>query len=118
MSLVQSIQYELSNSVRHSSTSTREDASQQSRPPSIAVQNAPIEAIAIEAGSPPPQRRVFDVAPLNVMGKTRKTAITVLIITSNLVQVKSYQAIIYMRTLILVLDDVEFYYHWGWSCAQ
>lgn len=34
-------------------------------------------------------RRVFDVAPLNVMNKARRTAITVLIIVSNLVQVGS-----------------------------
>ncbi|KAL9062991.1 MAG: hypothetical protein Q9157_008492 [Trypethelium eluteriae] len=88
MSLVHSVQYELSNSLRTSSLSDRNNDPEQSGPPSITVVSPPPELTAMEAGSPPPQRRVFDVAPLNVMGKTRKTTITVLIIGSNLVQAR------------------------------
>ncbi|KAL9096066.1 MAG: hypothetical protein Q9165_001588 [Trypethelium subeluteriae] len=88
MSLVHSVQYELSNSLRTSLSTDGNNGPEQSRPSSITVVSPPLELTAMEAGSPPAQRRVFDVAPLNVMGKTRKTAITVLIIGSNLVQAR------------------------------
>ncbi|KAI9693804.1 MAG: hypothetical protein M1822_003075 [Bathelium mastoideum] len=90
MSLVQSLRFDVVNSVRNSSSSSpSRDGTQGSRPSSIAVASPPPDTTSVEAATLPAQRRVFDVAPLNVMGKSRKTAITILIISSNLIQMMS-----------------------------
>ncbi|KAI9695120.1 MAG: hypothetical protein M1820_008888 [Bogoriella megaspora] len=95
MSLVPTLHHELASPTNSSSSrsSNRQDAitSEIPRVPSITVSTPQVEANIdnVEAGSPPAERRVFDIAPLNVMGKSRKLTITALIIGSNLVQMIS-----------------------------
>ena len=88
MSFVQNVHFELSNSANTSSRATPASDPQNSRQCPTTVADPSPGSATMELGTST-QRRVFDVAPLNVMGKTRKTAITGLIIGSNLVQVSS-----------------------------
>lgn len=92
MSLVQTLQYELSAQIPRSSSSHQEPQLQPSMdtmPATPDHQNGFQDDIVDENTPIPAEvaRRIFDVAPLNVMNKSRRVVITSLVIFSNLVQV-------------------------------
>ncbi|KAJ9203079.1 hypothetical protein DTO164E3_2550 [Paecilomyces variotii] len=91
MSLVQALQYELSAQIPRSSSSHQEPQLQPSMDtmPATSDHQNGFQDDIVDENTPIPAevaRRVFDVAPLNVMNKSRRVVITSLVIFSNLVQ--------------------------------